>query len=238
MFGTMSTGRFGGRLSAAVLLTVVTYTTWYTALTLAITGTFTPVKTVADPYTQYQLNTTTSNTFNQFYGTNRMQDATGFVMSFDVYIDSAALADALFWYCGATSLPTNETTLFGATAVVLQVYNASSTYPGRGMYLVRGAASGTTPTGATTGGTTGGTLGSNKTMTICNSLWKTVVITYQRSPTNTWSVTYDGSFPITVSDTDVSTWRGATGSYWGIAGRTGGSAGNFYVRRLQLTTQN
>lgn len=241
--GSLSIGRFGGRLSALVLLLVtyyfVTTLTWYTAMTLSKTGTYTAVKSGVDPDVQYQLSASgTSNTLNQFYGTDRIQDFANFTMSFEVNIAATAAADAVYWFCGSTALPTNENTLAGGTAVVLQVYGGSTQLPGGGMYLVRGAASGSIPNNtSTTGGTTAGILGSDKTMDLTTGVWTPVVITYTRSATSTWSVSWNGAYPITDSEAAVETWRAASGSYWGVGARCGGSTGTFSIRRLQLSTQ-
>lgn len=162
-----------------------------------------------------------SSVANQIYIQSFIQYATSFTSVFEIKTNGSA--DALFFFCGSTSIPTNEDIANSGYMVIFCIYSEFSGGAGRsgaGIYL------------------------RNSSNTIVasapyssSSAWRKVIISYQKGTTSTWVVNLDGADVLVYSDSANTTWLGSSGGYWGIGARNGSATADFMVRKLNLGLQ-
>lgn len=204
---------------------IVASSTYYTLMT-RYNSAYTIVQSGSDPDVQLQLaSSSVGSSVTHSYASNNLANYNTVTIDFEVYIDSAALADAIFFYMGLTSAPTNtvhENTFLNTPGYKLnmQVYASNGTYV-KGIHLVKNNTSTLTSSYATT--------------THISSTWLPVKIIYTKSATNTFQIFFNGNNIINYSDPDYATFAANAGSYWGFGARTGGLQGSMYIRRVNVT---
>jgi hypothetical protein len=218
--GTIGMNSFYGR---AKYLYIITSTNYYTALT-RYTNAFTITQSFADPDVQLQMNSASvSSSITHVYGSNRLQDAAYVSIEFEIFIGSTAAADALFFYMGYNAAPTNsyqEGTSSVAYQLNMEVYNGG-TYE-RGFHLIKNGSSTAVASYATT--------------SHIASTWLPVKIIYNKSATNTFQIYFNNTNIINYNDASFASYVSGSGSYYGIGSRTGGLAGDMYIRRFNIST--
>jgi hypothetical protein len=206
-------------LASIYHIQLVTTTNWYTLFTRT-NAAFTMVQTGSDPNVQLQMSSSSVNSSNNaLYYSNRLQDYTQLTIDFDIYVANAG-ADGASFNIGCTS-----SSFFGegpntpGFCIAFQIYTGGG--KSAGIYLYNDA----------------GTQVGFYAISLNNSTWTPVRILYNRSPTTTWQINYNGSSVITYGNANNEAWVTSTsGSYCGFASRTGGANMDFYVRRLSITT--
>lgn len=219
--GAVSMSKFHG--TQKVTLTYnPTYTNWYTTLS-RYTSSFAIDQTGTDPFVQLQMNSSSINSsVTHVYQDFRLQDYETAEIEFDIYITSSSLADALFFYMGYNAAPTN-TYFEGVSSVAYQlnieVFQNNPTYA-RGFHLIKNGSS--------------SAVASYSTTTHISSTWLPVKVVWNKSATNTFQIYFNGTNIINYSDTNFASFISGSGSYWGIGSRTGGLAGDMYIRRVRV----
>lgn len=140
------------------------------------------------------------------------------IIDFEVYIPTTANADGLSVYIGASAPQYWEAGSEGAWTVGIQVYNGAG--KARGIYLYNSTTQ----------------VASYLTET-CNGAWTQVRVMYTRGTSNTWIVMYNNITVITYSDPDNASWISTAGDYWGIGCRVGGATGDFFIRHVDVSTE-
>lgn len=203
-------------------LPITSSTTYYTDLTRVNGSAFNIIQGGTDPNVQLQMNSSSyTGQVTHVYGQERLQDFSRVVITFEIFISSTSVADALWFYMGQTTTPSSSTTE-GNTGtgyqLIFEVFNGNVTIP-QGISLYKN----------------GSTSAVNySTTSHIASQWLQVAITYNKSSTNTWYVSFNGSNIISYSDPSHSTWLSNTGRFWGFGSRVGGSTGDFWLRRVNV----
>ena len=197
---------------------------WYTTFTVVQNGSYAPNLSGTDPNKQYQLaSASVGGTNNQLYNTLRMQDKSSFVMYFEIYIPSGAAADSIYFFCGAQNRPGSEDDPQNGFILNFDVFSGNPR--GRGIFLINGVGEGTVRA-------------SDLTTPFMVDEWRPVKIKYTKGTTNTWVIDYNNTTLFTYSDPNNASWVSSdSGSYWGIGSRTGGSKGDYYIRKLFIYYQ-
>ena len=198
---------------------IVNRRNWYSTMNLTQSqGTFTAVTAEIDPIVQYQLlSSSVLNSHNHLSNNKRIQDYKSFTCSFQVLMNTVG-ADAMYFFCGSTALPSSELATSNGVHIVFEGWSGNSSIP-RGVSLIKNSTN----------------LAADRKDFLTNGLWHKVTITYTRGAINTWVVNMYGQDIITYSDSSNESWINSSGSYWGIAARSGGSSMNAYVRQVELS---
>jgi hypothetical protein len=197
---------------------------YYSNLTRVNGSSYTLQQSGTNPNVQIQMNSSSfSGQVTHFYGQERLQDFSSVEINFEVFISTSSVADALWFYMGQSATP-NSSQSEGTTGtgyqLIFEVFSGNGGIP-RGINLFRD----------------GNVSAVNySTTSHIASQWIPVKIVYNRSTTNTWSVSWNGSTIITYSDPNHATWLLNSGRFWGFGSRTGGSTGDFYIRRVNVNT--
>jgi hypothetical protein len=171
----------------------------------------------SDPNVQLQLASSgTGGSLTNIYAQNRLQDYSTVSFGCEIWIGNGAVADAIWLFIGSTSTPGGEAEANGGFLVNFQVFTGGGL--SRGVYL--------------TSKTFGNRVASFNTEIVGNG-WRPVRIRYTKS-SGLWEVFYNGSNIISYTDSANSTWLTSSGSYWGAGARTGGSTGDFFIRRVTV----
>lgn len=199
----------------------VSYYNWYSAFT-KVNSAYTMVQSGTDPDVLISMNSSSvgSSATGLYISGQSLQNYSQVVIDFDLQIGNAT-ADGFSFYMGGTTYGVTE---FGPTnsySVGFQIYNGVKS---PGIYLYDTTASGTS-TGIARYGST----------TLSTSSWIPVKIIYTKSTTNTWQILYNNTSVITYSDANNTSWLSTAGGYWGFGCRTGGFAGNYYVRHVSVS---
>lgn len=196
--------------------------TYYTDLT-RYNSVFTIVQSGTDPDVQLQFaSSNAGGAVTQAYASTSLQNNAYVVINFEIYIASNSAADAVWFFMGLNSAPTNtffEFTSSTAYKLVFEVYN-NGTYA-RGLHLIKNGSSTAVASYATT--------------SHIASTWIPVQIIYSKSATNTFSISFNNTNVITYSDASYASYVSGAGAYWGFGARTGGSTGDFYIRRVNVS---
>lgn len=201
---------------------VVKSATWPSIMTTTNSGGVAIVQAGTSPNIEYQLTQNgTNSTSNTIWNRMFLQYATSFTATFEIYTVGAA--DAMYFFCGATTVPTLEYDSKSSFMVIFDIY---ASYPGGdnksgpGVYLAN-SASAVVKAGNY----------------VPNTAWRAVAITYTRGTINTWKVNVDGQDVLTYSDPNNATWlyNNSSGDHWGIGARCGGGSGGFSVRKLNMS---
>jgi hypothetical protein len=197
---------------------LVNRTNWYKKMSVAqVTGSYTPVLGSSDPTVEYQLaSSSVLTTCNHVTHLQRIQDYDSFVCAFEIYTSSAN-ADALWFYAGATTPSTVEYLTQSGVNIGFGVWPSTV---GRGVHVF---------TGDTARATTREQDWRN------SSKWTKVLITYNKSAVGTWTINVSGRDVLTYSDPNHSSYLTSSGSYWGLAARTGGQSMDAYIRCVELS---
>jgi hypothetical protein len=220
----LNVGAFYGKAKPISNISVTSNNTYYSELTRVNGSSFTIVQSGANPDVQLQMNSSSyGSQVTYLYGQHRLQDFSSVEINFEIFITSSSVADALWFYMGQSTTP-DGTQYENATTtgynLIFEVYTGNSGVP-RGINLFKN----------------GSTSAVNYSTTAhISSTWLPVKIVYNKSSTNTWSITFNGTNIINYSDTNHATWLANSGRFWGIGSRTGGSTGDFYIRRLNVST--
>lgn len=198
---------------------LVTMRNWYNKLVLDQTGSYTPVQSRSDPNVIIQLSSlSVSHTKNIYYFNARIQDYQTFTCSFEMFSNSST-ADAFWFFCGSSALPSSEVDPQGGFLGVMQIFST-----------------GTIPLGVALINNSGTTVVQNNYIHWRGQgAWTPVTITYTRGVINTWAVSVNGIDLITYSNSNNDSWLGTSGSLWGFCSRTGGSNMNLYIRRVEMS---
>jgi hypothetical protein len=159
---------------------------------------------------------------NAFTFVGRIQDLVSFQADYEVYCTGGA--DAIFFYFGAQSPPATEenSESFHAFTVANSIFTGRNYPSGSGQMVVSYQSDldvlDYTPFVSTM------------------YSWIPMRVTYSRSGSSiTVSVEAQGSLMLTTVVGDASAWLvNQSGSYWGIAARTGAVSGTFSFRRLSV----
>ncbi len=216
---SINVGLFRGK---AKQLPITSSTTYYTDLTRINGSSFTIQQNGINPDVYLQMNSSSyGGQVTHLYGQERLQDFSRVDISFDIFISTSSVADALWFYMGQTSSPTTAT-IEGATGtsyqLIFEVYNGGGIPRGINLYKNNGVSA-----------------VNYSTTSHIASQWLQVAITYNKSSTDTWYVSFNGTNIINFSDANHASWLSNTGNFWGFGSRTGGSTGDFYVRRVNVT---
>jgi hypothetical protein len=220
--GAINLNHFFGK---SKIYRIVASSTYYTLMT-RYNSAFTIVQTGSDPDVQLQLaSSSVGSSVTHSYASNNLASYNTVTIEFEVYIDSSALADAIFFYMGLTSAPTNafyESSFFNSPGYQLnmEVYAANGTYV-KGIHLIKNNTTTVTASYPTT--------------THISSTWLPIKIIYTKSATNTFQVFYNGPNILNYSASDYATFVANAGPYWGFGARTGGQKGSMYIRRVNVT---
>ena len=203
---------------------IASSSTYYTLMT-RYNSAYTIVQSGSDPNVQLQLaSSSVGSAVTHSYASNNLASYNTVTIEVEIYIDSAALADAMFFYMGLTSAPTNGYIEgnFNSPGYQLnfEVYASNGTFA-KGIHLVK---NNTTTVTA-----------SYNTTTHISSTWLPVKIIYTKSATNTFQVFYNGTNILNYSASDYATFVANAGSYWGFGARTGGLSGSMFIRRVNVT---
>lgn len=200
---------------------LITPTNYYTTLT-RYTNAYTITQYNTDPQVYLQMNSSSVySSVTHVYGNNRLQDATSVSIEFDFYITSYSVADALFFYMGYNTTPSSSFTEGNNTPayqLVIEIYQYAA-YT-RGFHLIKNGSSTAVASYATT--------------SHLSDSWHSVKIIYNKSATNTFQIYYDGTNIINYSDANYASYVSGSGSYYGIGSRTGGAAGDMYIKALNI----
>ncbi len=180
--------------------------------TTRVASNYTIVQLGSDPDVQLRL--CSLNVFSastSFYAQERLQDFATVTIAFEFYIPTTAQADAMWFQMGGTSYATNESTSYGGFLVSIGVYGTKN-------IALRNDS---------------GIVVQYNTSTVTQNAWQNLWVRYTRT-TGLWEVNYGGTQIISYTNTNNSLWLNTSSSYWSFGARTGGSAGDFYVRRLQI----
>jgi hypothetical protein len=203
-------------------LPVTSSTTYYSDLTRVNGSSFNITQSGTNPDVQLQMNSSSyTGQVTHVYAQERLQDFSRVVITFEIFISSSSVADALWFYMGQTTTPSSSTSE-GNTGtgyqLIFEVFNNNVTVP-QGINLYKNNS-----TSAVNYSTT----------SHIASQWLQVAITYTKSTTNTWYVSFNGSNIINYSDPNHTSWLSNTGRFWGFGCRTGGSTGDFWIRRVNV----
>jgi len=207
-------------------LNITNNNSYYSNLTRVNGSSYTLQQSGTNPNVQIQMNSSSSiGQVTHLYGQERLQDFSSVEISFEVYITTSSAADALWFYMGQSATPSSSQ-IEGATGtgyqLIFEVYTANGSIP-RGVNLFKN-----------------GSVSAVNYSTTAHiaSQWIPVKIVYNKSTTNTWSVSLNGSTVITYSDPNHATWLSNAGRFWGFGSRTGGQTGDFYIRRVNVNTSS
>lgn len=181
-------------------------------------GTFSIAFTGTSPNVETQLNSSSHNgNVTLLHATQRLQDFPDVVaIAFEYKIPTTANADALWFFMGSTDNPGSEIDHKSGFIVNIQVWHAQSVYNNqRGIFLYDGTVRG------------------SSIFDPRNNDWQRLIIAYQKS-TGIFAVQLNGTDIITYTNPNNSTWLTNSGSKWGFGTRTGGSTGDFYIRRVTV----
>jgi len=197
-----------------------TYNNYYTVMTRN-TNAFTISQAGSDPNVQLQMNSSsTYGSITHTYYNFRLQDWTTASIEFEIYISSTAVADALFFYMGYNGTPPStyyEGVSSTAYQLAIEIYQWASL--SRGFHLIKN--------GSTTA------VASYATTSHISSTWMPVKIVWNKSATNTFQIYFNNTNIINYSDANYASYVSGSGNYWGIGSRTGGAAGDMYIRRVR-----
>jgi len=197
------------------------YYSWAQACTYYRQGGYTAALEGSNPDYQWHLGNQTGGTLNHIYWNQRIQDYSNFTLYFEIYITTNSGADGLFFYVGQTNVTGGfivwETGSNGGFIVDFQIYTGG----GNPQSIILW-------NGSTT------KVASYNTSGFIASAWQSVYIYYNKSTTNTWSCTWNGTSVWTYSDPNNASWLATSGPQWGFGFRDGGVAGTAYVRHVQL----
>lgn len=203
---------------------IVASSTYYTLMT-RYNSIYTIVQSGSDPNVQLQLaSSSVGSGVTHSYASNNLASYNTVIIEFEIYIDAAAVADALFFYMGLTSAPTNAYIEGNSNSpgyqLNFQVYGSNAKFA-KGIHLVKN-------------NTTSVTASFNTTSHI-SSTWLPVKIIYTKSTSNTFQVFFNNTNIINYSASDNATFVSNAGSFWGFGARTGGAAGSMFIRRVNVT---
>jgi hypothetical protein len=197
--------------------------TWPASMsTTTMSGSFAIGVAGTSPDVQYQLASVNAVGANAVYRQGEaVQFAQSFKCAFEIWVSTNAAADAIWFFCGSTSVPQHEFAMNSGYAVIFDVYSGFTNggASGVGTYLFNSAATSLVKAAFATANT-----------------WQPVTITYTKGTVNTWVVNMNGADVITYSDPNNASWLASSGTYWGIGARSGGLTGDFYVRRINMST--
>ena len=197
------------------------YYSWAQACTYYHQGGYNAALEGSNPDYQWHLGNQTGSTLNHIYWNQRIQDYSNFTLYFEIYVGSSSGADGLFMYVGQTNVNGGfivwETGSNGGYIVDFQIYTGG----GNPQSIILW-------NGSTT------KVASYNTSGFIASAWQPVYVYYNKSTTNTWSCTWNGTSVWTYSDPNNASWIGTSGCQWGFGFRDGGVAGTAYIRHVQL----
>ena len=197
------------------------YYSWAYGCTYYHQGGYNAALEGSNPDYQWHLGNQTGSTLNHIYWNQRIQDYSNFTLYFEIYVGSSSGADGLFMYVGQTNVTGGfivyETGSNGGYIVDFQIYTGG----GNPQSIILW-------NGSTT------KVASYNTSGFIASAWQPVYVYYNKSTTNTWSCTWNGTSVWTYSDPNQASWIGTSGCQWGFGFRDGGVAGTAYIRHVQL----
>jgi len=200
------------------------YYSWATACTYYHQGGYNAALEGSNPDYQWHLGNSTGSTLNHIYWNQRIQDYNNFTLYFEIWVGTGSGADGLFCYVGENNVQGGfivwESNNNGGILLDFQLYTGNSLYSYRQGINFLDSSNTVRASYATSG--------------FVASAWQPVYFYYNKSTTNTWSCTWNGTSVWTWSDPNLFSWIATSGPQWGFGFRDGGVAGTAYIRHVQL----
>ena len=197
------------------------YYSWASACTYYHQGGYNAVLEGSNPDYQWHLGNLSYATLNHIYWNQRIQDYNSFTLYFEIYVGNTSTADGLFAYVGQTNVTGGfivwESGSNGGYLLDFEIY--SPNLSGQGIYLLDKSSV---------------NRAQYLTSGFIASAWQSVYWYYNKSTTNTWSCTWNGTSVWTYSDPNLFSWIATSGAQWGFGFRDGGAPGSGYIRHVQL----